>query len=528
MSPKRSAIGPHEIRPTGVVQGDAATDQSQFYVQVLEAVGDSVIFTDLHGHIRYWNRGAEEVFGYSATEMLEQTPAILYPSANPESLAADLKAVLAGKEYVGTWQGRRKDGATVWVDVKTSVVRDAAGTALGFLGVAKDATARVKAQEALARSERRYRLVSQASREALWEWDLANDKVEWSRGAEIILGYDPGAVSPNGALGPAHMHPDDRARVETGLTTALADRAERWTDQYRLRRKNGTYAVVSDRAYIERDPDGTPVRVVGALADITEQKEAEEHLRQADRLEAVGRLAGGIAHDLNNMLTSILGWSEYLARALTPGSTEATQLGRITEAATRAGRLAQQLLAFARRDMLQPRPTDLNVVVVQAANLLQPLLPSRIDLNLVLSAGIGCIFADRSRMEQVVINLVLNARDAIRANGRVTVETNSVTLGTDYIAHHAPVTIKPGQYSRLAVSDTGHGMDRETLSRIFEPFYTTKPVGRGTGLGLATVYGSVKQAGGFVWAYSEPEVGTVIKVYLPEINTEPPDHGEPA
>jgi len=528
MSPKRPAIGPHEIRPTGAGERDVVTDQSQFYVQVLQAVGDSVIFTDLQGRIRYWNRGAEEVFGYTATEMLEQTPALLYPSADPERLAADLQEVLAGKEYVGTWQGRRKDGETVWVDVKTSVVRDAAGTALGFLGVAKDATARVKAQEALARSERRYRLVSQASREALWEWDLVSDKVEWSRGAEIILGYDPGTVSPNGALGPAYMHPDDRTRVETGLTTALADRAERWTDQYRLRRKNGSYAVVSDRAYIERDPDGTPVRVVGALADVTEQKETEEHLRQSDRLEAVGRLAGGIAHDMNNMLTSILGWSEYLALALTPGSTEATQLGRITEAATRAGRLAQQLLAFARRDMLQPRPTDLNVAVVEAANLLRPLLPSGIDLNLALSASIGCIFVDRSRIEQVVINLVLNARDAIPANGRVTVETNSVTLGTDYITRHAPVTIKPGPYSLLAVSDTGHGMDRETLSRIFEPFYTTKPVGRGTGLGLATVYGSVKQAGGFVWAYSEPGLGTVIKVYLPEIDTEPASRREPA
>jgi PAS domain S-box-containing protein len=527
MSPKRSAIAPHERLPTGALQRDEVTEQARFYAQVLEAVRDSIIFTDLQGRIRYWNRGAEELFGYSAAEMLEQTPAILYPSANPESLAADLQGVLASGEYVGTWQGRRKDGATVWVDVKTSVVRDAAGTAIGFLGVAKDATARVKVQEALAKSERRYRLVSQASREALWEWDLASDRVEWSPGAEIILGYDPGAVSPNGALGPGYMHPDDRMRVEAGLTKALADRADKWTDQYRIRRKNGTYAVVSDRAYIEREPDGTPVRVVGAVADITERKEAEEHLRQADRLEAVGRLAGGIAHDLNNMLTSILGWSEYLARALTPGTTEATELGHITEAAKRAGRLAQQLLSFARLDMLQPRLTDLNVVVVEAATLLRPLLPSRIDLNLVLSASIGPILVDRSRMEQVVVNLVLNARDAIEAEGKVAVETSSVLLDRGYIDRHAPITIQPGRYSLLAVSDTGHGMDRETLSRIFEPFYTTKPVGRGTGLGLATVYGSVKQAGGLVWAYSEPNLGTVIKVYLPEIEAEPADDGEP-
>jgi PAS domain S-box-containing protein len=525
MSPRRSTIAPHEDRPTGAPRRDEATEQAQFYAQVLEAVGDSVIFTDLQGRIRYWNRGAEEVFGYSATEMLGRTPALLYPNADPESLAADLEAVLAGEEYVGTWRGRRKDGATVWVDVKTSVARDAAGTAFGFLGVAKDATARVRAQEALAKSERRYRLVSQASREALWEWDLASDRVEWSAGAESILGYDPGAVSPNGALGPACMHPDDRMRVETGLTKALADRADTWTDQYRIRRKNGTYAVVSDRAYIERDADGTPIRVVGAVADITERTEAEEHLRQADRLEAVGRLAGGIAHDLNNMLTSILGWSEYLARALAPGSMEATELGHITKAANRAAKLTQQLLAFARRDNLQPRPTDLNIVVAEAATLLRPLLPSRIDLHLALSASIGPILVDRSRIEQAIVNLVLNARDAIEAEGKVTVETGSVILDTDYIDRHAPVKIQPGRYSLLAVSDTGHGMDRETLSRIFEPFYTTKPVGRGTGLGLATVYGSVKQAGGFVWAYSEPGIGTVVKVYLPEIDAQQANHG---
>ena len=510
-----------KAQPARAGSKDVAVE-AEFLAQVLEAVRDCVIFTDLQGHIRYWNRGAEEVFGYSAEEMIGQTPAMLYPAgSNPAGLAVDLQAILAGREYVGTWQGRRKDGATIWVDVKTSVVRDAAGAPLGFLGVSKDATARVEIQAALAKSERRYRLVSQASREALWEWDLASDKVEWSAGAEVILGYDPGTVSPNGALGPAHMHPDDRARVEAGLTTALVGRADTWAEEYRIRRKNGTYAIVSDRAYIERDADGIPLRVVGAVADITQRRQAEEHLQQTDRLEAVGRLAGGIAHDLNNMLTSILGWAEYLDRGLTPGSSAASDLGQITTAATRAATLAQQLLAFARRDMLRPRPTDLNSVVVDAAALLRPLLPPKIDLKLALSASISPILADRSRMEQVIVNLVLNARDAIGNEGRVTVETASVTLDGDYIDRHAPVAIQPGRYSLLAVSDTGHGMDRDTLSRIFEPFYTTKPTGQGTGLGLATVYGSVKQAGGLVWAYSEPGLGTVIKVYLPEIEPEP-------
>ena len=520
MRSDRSVIASLEA-PGEPSPGEAA-GRVLFQAQVLNAVRDSLIFTDLQGRIRYWNRGAEEVFGYSAEEMMGQTPARLYPAADPEHLAADLQAILAGSEYVGEWQGRRKDGTVVWVDVKTSLVRDGDGAPVGFLGQATDATVRKEAQEAVARSERRYRLVSQASREALWEWDLASGKVEWSAGAEVILGYDPGTVSPNGALGPECIHADDRIRVEAGLTAALVGAEDTWTDEYRLRRRDGNYAVVTDRAYIERHFDGTPARVVGAIADITHRKQAEEHLRQADRLEAVGRLAGGIAHDLNNMLTSILGWGEQLASRFDPDSAEANDLGQITRAGNRATKLAQQLLAFARQDMVQPRPTDLNVLVAEAASLLRPLLPTTIDLSLALSSNLRPILADRSRMEQVVINLVLNARDAIEGEGRVRLETASVTLAADYIDRHAPVAIQPGPYSMLAVSDTGQGMDRDTLSRIFEPFYTTKPPGQGTGLGLATVYGSVKQASGLVWAYSEPGLGTVVKVYLPEVTSEAP------
>ncbi|HEX7338053.1 MAG TPA: PAS domain S-box protein [Gemmatimonadales bacterium] len=490
-------------------------ERLQFHAQLLEAISDSVIFTDLEGRIQYWNRGAEELFGYSAAEMLGGTPAILYPDAGAENLEADLAAIRAGREYVATWKGRRKDGSVVWLDVKTSLARNVFGDPIGFIGVGKDATQRKQAEDALTKSVQRYRLISQASREALWEWDLPSGKVEWSSGAETILGFDPGSVDPNGILGPEHIHPEDRRRVETGLSGAIAGTGVFWSAEYRIRRQDGTYAVVSDRAYIDRDSEGHPLRAVGAMADITARKQAEEHFRKADLLEAVGRLAGGIAHDLNNMLMSIRASAEFLSRRV-PDAGDKSDVQRIILAAGRGAKLTQQLLAFARRDMLQPQSIDLNTVVSDAATLLRPLLRKTVDLQLRLGSELEPVFADKSRMEQVVVNLVLNARDAMPDGGRVTIETASVTFDQAYSQRHSNVRVEPGRYVMLAVSDTGHGMDRKTLNHIFEPFYTTKPLGEGTGLGLASVYGSVKQAGGFVWAYSEPGIGTVIKVYLPE------------
>jgi two-component system, cell cycle sensor histidine kinase and response regulator CckA len=301
-----------------------------------------------------------------------------------------------------------------------------------------------------------------------------------------------------------------------GLDAAIAGKAPSWSDEYRMRRKDGTYAVVADRAYIERDTEGRAVRVIGALADITQRKQAEEHYRQVDRLEAVGRLAGGIAHDLNNMLQSILGWAEMLSRRFDGDSPEAKEVSRIREPATRAAALTQQLLAYARRDLVQPRPVDVNAAVTEAVALLRPLLGSKIHLDLRLAPHLSTVLADKSRLEQAVVNLGLNARDAMPNGGRLAIETASATLDAFYIERHGGVAIRPGRYVMLAVSDTGHGMDRATRDRIFEPFYTTKPVGQGTGLGLASVYGTVKQAGGLVWAYSEPGLGTVLKLYLPE------------
>jgi signal transduction histidine kinase len=294
-----------------------------------------------------------------------------------------------------------------------------------------------------------------------------------------------------------------------------------------VERPDGDRRTVLAYANPVHDESGGLQGAVNVLVDVTDRKHAEEALSQAQRMEAVGRLAGGIAHDLNNMLLAILGNAEFLARSLDSGDARRADLEQIKAAANRSASLTAQLLAFARRDLVQPQHLDLNKLIAGNERMLQPLLGENIELHVSLGEGAGTIFADPGRLEQVLLNLVLNARDAMPRGGRLTIETRGVTLDESAGRSHGGVTIVPGRYLVLSVGDTGHGMSRDTLARVFEPFFTTKGIGEGTGLGLAMVYGAVKQAGGFVWAYSEPGEGTVFRLYFPT-RAEPATEGPPA
>jgi CheY-like chemotaxis protein len=239
-------------------------------------------------------------------------------------------------------------------------------------------------------------------------------------------------------------------------------------------------------------------------------------MQEVMRLEAIGRLAGGIAHDLNNMLVAILGFSDLLAQSMAANDPRLEDVRQINDAAERSAELTRQLLAFARRELIQPRKLDLNHIVRYAGGMLRPVLGENITLDLQLSPDLRPIHADPGRVEQILMNLVLNSRDAMPRGGRVTVETAGVVLEADNPAwQQQPEAPPTGHYAMLAVTDTGHGMDPDTLQHIWEPFFTTKPAGSGTGLGLAVVYGSVKQSGGFVWVDSEVGRGTVVRVYWP-------------
>lgn len=290
----------------------------------------------------------------------------------------------------------------------------------------------------------------------------------------------------------------------------------RWQGELTSKRKDGVEFSSSLSTSIVEDGNGKPVVIIGVLQDISERKLLEDQLRQAQKMEAIGQLAGGVAHDFNNLLTVINGYSELTFTKIDETSPFYNYIKQIRRASERAGSLTQQLLAFSRRQILHPKVLNLNDLVQESSIMLKRLIGEDIGLSTLLKQDIGQIKADPTQIEQVVMNLAINARDAMLQGGQLTIETKKVFLDESYCKHHKEA--KPGYYVMLSVSDTGLGMSREVQSRIFEPFFTTKEKAKGTGLGLATVYGIVKQSGGNIWVYSEQGKGTTFKIYLPCID----------
>jgi PAS domain S-box-containing protein len=317
------------------------------------------------------------------------------------------------------------------------------------------------------------------------------------------------------------LHPDDRDRVLTEVAHSR-ELGARFHAEYRMIANDGRAVSVLDGTVLVRDESGKPLYRHGFFLDLTAQKEAEkqtvrleEELRQSQKMEAIGQLAGGIAHDFNNLLMAIGGYSD-VARSKVDGGDPAlaNALDEIKLASDRAAALTRQLLAFSRKQILQPQIVDLNEIVSGMDAMLRRLIGEDIDVVTELSPDAGRVRADPGQLEQVILNLVVNARDAMPAGGRLTIETAGLAVDGPEIGRESP--LQPGSYAMLAVSDTGEGMDAETRKRIFDPFFTTKEPGKGTGLGLATVYGIVNQSGGSIFVYSEPGHGTTFKVYLPQ------------
>jgi two-component system, cell cycle sensor histidine kinase and response regulator CckA len=495
------------------IQAESALAASERrFRSLVQNSSDLVTILAPDGTISYASDSAERIVGYSPAELVG-TSLLEYLDESHLELVRGLLRTNGKSSETGPieFSLRRADGSVVWLEaVGTNLLNDA--TIRGIVLNARDVSERKRADLALRESEERYRdLFDNASDlvcMAAPDGSLLYVNQAWQDGT----GYGEDEIGRMQLL--EIVHPDSRDYYSEVIGRVL--RGER-LDHVELVfvPKAGTPITVEGNLSCTFK-DGAPSAVRGIYRDITERKRVEEHLRRAERMQAAGKLAGGVAHEVNNMMTGVIGFSEFLLRSLEPGDPRRADVEEVIRAGTRAADVTRQLLAFTRQQFLRPQVLQINQVVSGMEKMLRRSLGEDKLLTLRLSPDAGEIRADRGQLEQVLINLVLNARDAMTGHGRVSIETAPALWDEVYAQRHGGVDIPAGRYVMLAVSDSGCGMEADVQERIFEPFFTTKPVGQGTGLGLSTVYGIVKQSGGYIWAYSEPGEGSVFKVYLPE------------
>ncbi|CAN5790097.1 hypothetical protein BH24GEM1_BH24GEM1_21410 [soil metagenome] len=474
---------------------------------------DAIIGKTLEGIVTSWNAAAERIFGYSETEMVGQSIFVLIPEELHDAERDLLERIGCGErvDFADTVR-IRKDGRKIFIALTVSPIWDSAGTVVGASSIKRDISDRKRAEEELARREERYRALVLATTSIVWSADsegrFAGVQSLW----ETYTGQSWSDQEGFGWLNA--IHSDDRPEAKATWLQAR-DRGVIWEYRGRLwsSAHQGHRHVVA-RAVPVVDREGAIREWIGTVTDAEDRWLAEERLRHADRMESVGRLAGGVAHEANNQMTVILGAAEFLGRAIRDEVAQ-RDLEHIRGAARRTAAITQQLLAFSRRQVLQPELVDLNTVITTIEPILQRALGEVSRVELRLAEDVGQVKADPGQLDQVLLNLALNARDAMPDGGTLTIQTTSVRIDEQQVISKDLEPITPGRYAALVVTDTGIGMDRETMSHLFEPFFTTKGVGEGTGLGLATVYGIVKQSGGFISVHSEPEHGASFHIYLP-------------
>jgi PAS domain S-box-containing protein len=498
------------------------------YQLLVDSIIDYAIYMlDREGRIATWNPGAERLKGYSADEIIGQSFSKFFTEEDRRAgkpARALRTAAETGRFEDEGWR-ERKDGTVFWAVAVLDAIRDETGQLIGFAKVTRDITERRAAQEALRKAAREFQLLVQSVKDyAIYMLDLEGRISNWNSGAQNIKGYRADEVIGS-HFSRFYTEEDRKAGVPAHALRTAANEGKFEAEGWRVRKNGSRFwaSVLIDPIY---DENGELVGYAKVTRDITERREADEQLRQAraelfhaQKMEAIGQLTGGVAHDFNNLLTVVIGNLE-LSQRLLASSTDGDPrlrraIGNAMRGAQRAANLTERLLAFSRQQPLEPRVINANQLLHGLADLLGRSLGENIDIETVGAGGLWRVEIDPVQLEAAILNLALNARDAMPDGGKLTIETHNAHLDEQYSRRHADV--RPGQYVQVAITDTGSGMSEDVVARAFDPFFTTKQVGQGTGLGLSQVYGFVKQSGGHVKIYSEVGQGTTVRIYLPRL-----------
>jgi len=455
------------------------------------------------------NNAAVKAYGYSREEFLARTLVDIRPEQDTSQFLTAIRQPHEGDTRCGVWRLRRKDGRLIVAEIMAFQFSEHQHSQEMVLAL--DITERHRMEEALRESQASLKTLIDNAPFGVAQSVLGEDRMRTANPAllQMLGGYSLDEALRLSISQQIYADPGDRSRLLEVLRRT--GKVQGW--ETNLRRRNGSLVPVRISGSVSGGPEGTPEVFSSYIEDMTQQSKLEQQVRQVQKLEAVGRLAGGMAHDFNNVLVVIKLSTEMMLGQITPDSPFSKSLLQISNAADRAAALTRQMLAFGRQQIMVPRIINLNTVVSETSQMLRRVIGEDIALVTNLAEDVENSRLDADQVTQVILNLAVNARDAMPQGGALHIETATVNLDEAYAQEHPPV--QPGRYVMLAVSDTGMGMDKSILPRIFDPFFTTKEVGKGTGLGLSIVYGIVKQSGGYIWVYSEPGHGTTFKLYFP-------------